>query len=85
MNKEPKFHNKDGSLTAYAFACGYIEREVLESSEKDIEVELYKDSLYHVRAFNLTALTAIKICWESFETLTEARKFYKKTCKELLK
>ena len=80
MTTEPKFYNKDGSLTSYAFACGYIEVKVIETSEKNIEILLYKKrGLYHVRAF----IELMTIRWDSFETLTEARKFYKKTCKEL--
>lgn len=36
----PKFTNKDGSLTAYAFSCGYIQRQG--------NGHLYKDGVYHV-------------------------------------
>ena len=56
----PKFRNKDGSLTAYSFACGYIE-------ERN-DCQLYKDGCWHVKGRGK---------WECFDTLTEARKFFR--------
>lgn len=57
--KEPKFINKDGSLTAYSLACGYVQ-------DLGNEWKLYKDGCYHVhRTVNE---------WHTFASLTEARK-----------
>jgi len=58
-----KFRNKDGSLTRYSFACGYV--EVGRDGWR-----LYRDGCcYHVkRSFNE---------WFTFDGLTEARKFMK--------
>jgi hypothetical protein len=56
---EPKFINKDGSLTAYSLACGYVQ---------DIGNgwKLYKDGCYHVHKDVNN--------WLTFASLTEARK-----------
>lgn len=62
---------KAGRLSAYGFMCGYIEEKTLSDGSR---VELYHDGgiVYHVRRFNRGA----RIFWESFEKLTDARKFY---------
>lgn len=70
--RNPKFTNKDGSLTAYSFACGYIQRCWVTNPElEQIEIDLYKDGCYHVRAYDLT--NKFRLVWNSFDTLTEAR------------
>jgi len=69
-----KFKNKDGSLTRYSFACGYMEQ--VECGDK--RLQLYQDCLYHVRA-----VVYGDPQWETFETLTEARAFYRKLKAEL--
>lgn len=50
-------HRPDGSLTPYAFACGYVQR--------DGDNRLFKDGCYHVQTFDGR--------WETFATLTPAR------------
>lgn len=70
-----QFYNKDDSLTVYYFACGYIEKFTVtsEDGKKSAYVTLEKDSAcWHVKALISDSRT-----WESFDTLTEARKFYK--------
>jgi hypothetical protein len=57
--KEPKFINKDGSLTAYSLACGYV--QVLEDNWK-----LYQDGCYHLHKDVNN--------WLTFSKLTDARK-----------
>jgi len=52
-------------LTAYDFACGYVQREG--------EVRLYKDGVYHVQD-DLGY-------WESYGTLTEARRDFARMVK----
>ena len=55
----------NGDLTAYGFACGYVQREG--------EVRLYKDGVYHVQ----DGLGY----WESYGSLTEARSDYARRVK----
>ena len=77
MNKT-RFKNSDGSLTAYAFACGYIERYKTEH----FWFELYKEhSHFHIR---FGANGEGWSVWETFESneLTKARKFYKDLIKK---
>ena len=64
---EPKFHNKDGSLTAYSLACGYV--EILGDGW-----QLFQDGCYHLRRSNQE--------WLTFSKLTEARKAYAAIKKE---
>jgi hypothetical protein len=63
---EPKFKNKDGSLTAYSLACGYV--ETLAN-----DWQLFKDGCYHLRRTNEE--------WLTFAKLTDARNAYKKLTK----
>lgn len=69
---EPKFFNTNGSLTAYSFACGYVEREENETHYKEIFME---HSHYHVKSGLMSHKWEV---WETFDTLTEARRFYNK-------
>lgn len=83
QKRDPKFNNKDGSLTIYAFACGYVEQH--NNDETNSRVTLWLDSdCYHVRSHQFNG--AGRIAWETFVTLKEARKFYKeqvKACEHL--
>ena len=67
-----KFYNKDGTLTAYALACGYIET----SEKNDIKITLWKEGCFHVRKHDFNK--GIRIFWKSFDNLTSARKFFNK-------
>ncbi len=71
----PKFYRKDGLLTAYALACGYVEtydRGALSS-------RLYKSiGIYIVTTRDLINW---KLKEEIFSSLSEARKAYAKQCK----
>ena len=58
LNGRDVFTNAKGQLTAYAFACGYVERHG--------EYRLYKNGCFHVQRSNNE--------WHTFSTLTEARK-----------
>lgn len=71
-------HTKQGRLTAYGFACGYVESKIIAGpyfgywDEQD-KVELYQEgSVYHVKRYSKGARQA----WETFESLAPARKFY---------
>ena len=74
----PGFYTKEGWLTPYGLACGYIEKENAKH-ESDIEVTLYKEhTVYHVRVHGLSSMRdRIVRIWVSFDTLTEARKHFK--------
>lgn len=80
FNREPLLHGKgnknevgytnDGWLNLYALNCGYIESiEVEETS-----VILWLEGVYHVRVYDHGRHE--RICWESFDTVGEARKFF---------
>lgn len=59
--KDPQFKYKNGSLTPYAFACGY--------SEERNGWKLWKDGSWHVRrSFHE---------WESYDAFREAREAFK--------
>ena len=65
---KPKFRTKTGRLTAYSFACGYVERMGEGDNRKCLEQE---HGVYHVKGFK----NGIRF-WETFETLTDARKYF---------
>ena len=69
------FFTKSGELTSYALACGYVKEWHLVKESTKIQVKLWQEhNIYHVRSHNF-ATTRIK--WESFHTLSEARReFY---------
>lgn len=67
-----KFRNKNGSLTVYAFACGYIETR----KTGDAEICLYRDGgVWHVQARDDARG---RFLWECFDLLTPARSFFSK-------
>lgn len=81
--KTSQFYNSNGTLTAYSFACGYVEKVDTDLLHK----ELYREhNCFHVRSLrNNSPQLASKfdgptshlfVIWETFETLTNARKFY---------
>ena len=65
-----KFHNKDGNLTMYSFACGYVER--YEDGDDRLTL-LREPNDWHVKGF----IDGVHV-WESFERLSDARKFCRK-------
>jgi hypothetical protein len=67
-----KFRNKDGSLNAYAFACGYI-----QTSPEG--VRLLKDGCWHVMFREGDGERR----WESCDSLGEARRVYAKMRREV--
>jgi hypothetical protein len=77
-NNNPKFRNKDNSLTAYSFACGYVQWESKDGTELgkwENGKELYMEhSHFHVKQFK----NGNRITWEVFDKLGEARTFYNK-------
>jgi hypothetical protein len=74
--KEPKFYNEDGSLTGYALACGYVEKQETEQGKKQMFME---HNHIHVKHHKFTETTISNELWETFSSneLTKARKLYK--------
>jgi len=70
----PKFYNKNGTLTAYALACGYVETRPLQTENG--EVRLFRDGVvWHVQARDDNRG---RFVWECFDLLTRARAFFRK-------
>lgn len=70
--EHPHFYTKDGWLTPYALACGYVE----EKDYGPIRLTLFRnEGCYHVRAYD--HMQKIRLFREGFRTLTEARRHYK--------
>jgi hypothetical protein len=69
-----KFRNKNGSLSLYAFACGYVETKPLATAGG--EARLYRDgAAWQVQARDDSRG---RFLWESFDKLTPARSFFSK-------
>lgn len=63
---------KDGSLSRYAFTCGYAE----SCTKGQIRVELYHEyGCYHIQAYNYD-LPDCRLVWETTNSLTYARQQY---------
>lgn len=70
---QDKFKNKNGSLTVYAFACGYVETRKLNNPCG--EVSLFRDgACWHVQASDERG----RYLWECFDLLGQARAFFRK-------
>src|SRR5262245_30259096 len=70
------FHNQHGRLTAYALACGYVESKDIGQ----VNVALWQEHVvFHVRAHDRG--TGRRVFWESFRTMTEARRLYDRASK----
>jgi len=70
MKNTPKFYNKNGDLTGYSFACGYVQRKKCKGYYKEIYME---HNHFHIKSGKIGEKWDI---WETFDNLTEARKFY---------
>ena len=67
-----KFYNANGTLTAYAFACGYVETRSLQTEGG--EARLFRDGgCWHVQARDDERG---RFVWECFDLLTPARRFF---------
>lgn len=68
----PQFYTAKGRLTPYALACGYLETK---GDLAGLTVSLEQDaSVFHVKAYDYAS--KVRIAWDSFQTLGEARKAY---------
>ena len=78
-----KFYTKDGYLTQYALACGYIETN-LNYSNADFNIRVYMQldgSVYHVKGYDHNK--HISLGWECYESVKEARKAFNALCREI--
>jgi hypothetical protein len=73
---------KNGFTSEYGFMCGYIETIQTEKTKLTM---YYEHGIYHIQAYrnDLKRLMTRNDCkiWNSYETLTEAKKEYKKLVK----
>lgn len=77
----PAFRTGSGRLTAYAFACGYIEQRTTDLErlrDGDLYTELYAEhGVYHVRQFDRREeARSFRSFWETFSTLAMARRCF---------
>lgn len=63
----PQFRTKTGRLTAYSFACGYIEQRQWRSIGTTL---WHEGACYHVRQHDTEVG---RVFWHCFDTLAEAR------------
>lgn len=95
----PNLYLTNGELSAYGLACGYLERSPVNVNGD--EVELRHDGCYHVhvREAGVTVDSEtrmplwveseegskVRADWHTFDTLTEARRFYRTVSRRLAK
>lgn len=75
-----KLFNKDGTLTAYALACGYVQTKHIG----DYQVRLsHNGSSYDIRVWGRDTpvwVGDIRWGWEQSSSLGEARKKFREVC-----
>lgn len=73
-----RMRNKNGDLSLYAFSCGYIQRagDLLDEAY----VDLFLDGVWHIQYRETKDSDR---GWDTFESLTEARKAWRKHVKRL--
>lgn len=76
-----KFKNKNGDLTHYALACGYVQEFKLN---ENLNLRLWHEGgiVFHVKLYDHAQ--KIRVFWHCFDTLTEARKYFHMTKNNLL-
>lgn len=79
MSLDPRFRTARGELTRYALACGYIQRatDTGDYVTAGIVLDMWHEGgpLIHVRAHDHA--NGRRIDWQSFETLSAARKHWR--------
>ena len=74
------FYLKTGELSAYSFACGYVEVDFIA----EVRLSMWKEhNTYHVRAHDNKA--GQRLFWDVFDTIGPARKRYRQALRELKK
>lgn len=72
-----KFKTKNGWLTVYALACGYVEE--FDNGKARLTIEL--NGGFQVKWYPYVQQG--KMAWERFDTIVEARKCFKQYKKEM--
>ena len=71
-----RFRNKNGDLSPYAFACGYIQWQSADGTELGRYTdgkELYRDgAVWHVKQYT----DGKRVSWDGFDVLGDARNHY---------
>lgn len=71
----PKFYLADGQLSAYSFACGYVQQ-----ARGEHLIKLYNDGgIMHIKVLDNDNK---RIDWLCYDTLSEVRKAFKVLCKQ---
>lgn len=65
-----KFRNKNGDLSLYALACGYVQRVTENNIKKYLFVE---HSHFHVKKYKVVNGNSELIEWNTYGLLTPAR------------
>lgn len=73
--EHPRFYTKQGWLTPYALACGYVEQKKYGTVTITLSMPSPGAGLYHVKAYDHGEYR--NRFWEVFRSLTEARRYYK--------
>lgn len=86
MSDNSRFKDADGRCTAYALACGYVdrhrvgERGIRWATEGGRMVTLWQESgAYHVRHHDFERFG--RISWSTHTKLKTARRFYDAACR----
>ena len=77
---DPQFKNSAGELTAYALACGYVERR--ESGADSVELGKFggqRLESYYVYLYGASG----RMGYGYYQTLTQARRAYKSAVRHL--
>ena len=80
--KDPKFTNRAGELTAYALACGYIERH--ESGADSVELGKFGGGQRYDSYYVYLRGTSGLMGYGYYQTLTQARRAYKSAVRHLI-
>jgi hypothetical protein len=72
-----KFHNQDGTITAYSFLCGYVEKYGNDIPRATISRE---PNGYHIKGFDKDN----NHFWEIEEKVKDARAFARKKAGKLV-
>ena len=74
IDMKVKFYNKNGDLSLYSFCCGYVQKEEKENIKKELFME---HATFHVKVYSVSDVSVATVSWDSFYSLTDARKAYK--------
>ena len=82
ISRTPKFYKKNGELTSYALACGYIQRNS-RSTLPTGDVELYmRHGVYFVTRSVMQNGTRVETFYKGFPRGREAWSAYREQCRK---